>query len=83
MPVVSPQQSYRASLCPASLRSASGQGMLEYILIVVFVVIASVAVWKSFGGKVKNLIESAGSSVEKIQITCPDESVVTPPAKCQ
>lgn len=38
------------------LNNQWGQGMLEYLLIVVFVVILSIGVWKTFGQKIQSVV---------------------------
>lgn len=43
----------------------SGQGMLEYILIVVFVVVAGIVTWRLFGDKIKKLVEGSTSAVQE------------------
>lgn len=43
-------------------RRKQGQGMTEYIIIVVLIAIALIALVKAYGGELKNLIE--GSSTE-------------------
>lgn len=67
-------------------RNQSGQGMLEYILIVVFVVVAGIALWKIFGNRIRSLVETSTTSIEgavegapcvnsqgqQSQITCKD-----------
>jgi Flp pilus assembly pilin Flp len=46
------------------LRSTRGQGMVEYILIVVVVVGLVLVGYKSFGGKVKTAFEEGGKKIE-------------------
>lgn len=41
-----------------------GQTMVEYILIVSLIAIASIAVWKAFSGKMQEKIEEAGDAIE-------------------
>ena len=74
MPVRVPQPVSRAAWCPAPLSPESGQGMLEYILIVVFVVIASVAVWRTFGEKVVGLVNDANSTLDTVTVTVPEST---------
>lgn len=45
------------------LSPESGQGMLEYILIVVFVVIAGIGMWRQFGQKVQLMLSGADSAL--------------------
>ena len=47
-----------------SFRSSSGQGMTEYILIVVLIAIAVLATTKMFGGKIKGLFNKSADSIE-------------------
>lgn len=41
----------------------AGQGMLEYILIVVFVAMAGIVVWRGFGAEIKKMIGEAKGAV--------------------
>ncbi len=41
-----------------------GQTMVEYILIISLIAIASIAVWKTFFGKVSDKIDEAGDAIE-------------------
>ena len=43
--------------------SERGQGMLEYILIVVFVAVAGIGVWRVFGQNILALLKKANSSL--------------------
>ncbi len=45
------------------LKNSRGQSMLEYILIVVFVVVMGLAVWKAFGQKIKDLVSNSTSAI--------------------
>ncbi len=38
------------------LKGSQGQSMLEYILIVVFVVVVGIAAWKVFGARIKQMV---------------------------
>lgn len=44
-------------------RWESGQGMLEYVLIVVFVAVAGITVWRVFGQNVRALVERANAAL--------------------
>ncbi|MCL2144991.1 MAG: hypothetical protein FWH43_05840 [Endomicrobia bacterium] len=46
------------------LRSARGQGMVEYILIVVVVVGLVLVGYRAFGGKVKEAFNEGGNQIE-------------------
>lgn len=57
------------------LHRERGQGMLEYILIVVFVVIAGIVVWRIFGDNIKKLVAGSGQKIQKeVQEVKPDET---------
>ena len=45
------------------LGDSKGQSMLEYILIVVFVVVVGLGVWKAFGEKIKGLVSDSTSAI--------------------
>lgn len=45
------------------LKNSKGQSMLEYILIVVFVVVTGLAVWKAFGKQIKNLVSNSTTAI--------------------
>ncbi len=45
------------------LKNSKGQSMLEYILIVVFVVVTGLAVWKAFGKQIKNLVSNSTAAI--------------------
>ena len=45
------------------LKSKKGQGMVEYILIIVLVVIVVIAGVKLFGGKVNSLFEDSTNKI--------------------
>lgn len=40
-----------------------GQGMTEYILIVVLVAVASIALWKAFGTRIKELVMGSTQAI--------------------
>lgn len=44
-------------------RRESGQGMLEYVLIVVFVAVAGITVWRVFGQNVRAMVERANAEL--------------------
>lgn len=44
-----------------------GQGMIEYILIVVFVVVAGLVVWKAFGETVAKKVQAAEDRIEDVE----------------
>lgn len=45
------------------LQDESGQGMVEYVLIVVLIAVAAVVVVKTFGTQIKNLFTNAHSTI--------------------
>ncbi len=52
------------------LGNEKGQSMLEYILIVVFVVVVGIAVWKTFGNTIMQMVKgSTDAIVENVQDT--------------
>lgn len=46
------------------IRNQRGQAMLEYVLIVVFVVVAGLVVWKAFGKTVAEKVQSAQEQID-------------------
>jgi Flp pilus assembly pilin Flp len=50
------------------VRNQRGQGMVEYILIVVFVVIAGIVVWRSFGQNVSGMVEKSNQKLEGVDV---------------
>ena len=44
-------------------RYESGQGMLEYVMIVVFVALAGMTVWRVFGQNIRTMVERANSQL--------------------
>jgi len=49
--------------------------MLEYILIVVFVVVAGIVVWRIFGDNIKKLVSGSGQKIQKeVQQVQPDQT---------
>ena len=46
------------------LNEESGQGMVEYILIVVLVAIAAIVVVKAFGGKIAKLFQQSTKKID-------------------
>lgn len=51
--------------CKAILRDESGQTMLEYIVIVVFVVIAAIIGFRIVSGIVHRSVQKASASIEQ------------------
>jgi len=45
------------------LENQQGQGMLEYILVVVFVVVLSIGVWKVFGENIKAMVVGSTNTI--------------------
>ncbi|RMF17647.1 MAG: hypothetical protein D6761_03915 [Candidatus Dadabacteria bacterium] len=43
--------------------SESGQGMLEYVLIVVFIAVAGVVVWRTFGDNIRALVVQSNDAI--------------------
>lgn len=50
----------------AAMLDESGQGMVEYIIIVVIVAILAIVAWRFLGSKVKHKISEVGQSVDKL-----------------
>ncbi|OIN98083.1 hypothetical protein AUJ66_01565 [Candidatus Desantisbacteria bacterium CG1_02_38_46] len=48
----------------ALFRSQSGQGMTEYILIVVLIAVAAIVVVRTFGDKIKGLFQKSAETIE-------------------
>lgn len=46
------------------LRDKKGQGMTEYILIVVLIAVAAIFVVRTFGGKIKDLFQKSAETIE-------------------
>lgn len=44
-------------------RREAGQGMLEYVMIVVFVALAGLTVWRVFGQNIRAMVERANSQL--------------------
>lgn len=49
----------------ANRSAESGQGMLEYVLIVVFVAVAGIVVWRTLGGEIRGLVDKSGTAVSE------------------
>ncbi len=47
----------------AARKQQSGQGMLEYILIVVFVAVAGIVIWRTFGQTVKETVTESNKVI--------------------
>lgn len=47
------------------INDESGQGMTEYILIVVLIAVAAIAVVKLFGNKIKELFQKSTDKIEE------------------
>jgi Flp pilus assembly pilin Flp len=47
------------------LKNNKGQGMTEYIIIVVLVVVAGLVVWKAFGDKIVGLVKDSTTQIEQ------------------
>ena len=45
------------------LKNSRGQSMLEYILIVIFVVVVGLGVWKLFGQRIKAMVSGASDVI--------------------
>ena len=45
------------------LKNSRGQSMLEYILIVIFVVVVGLAVWKTFGDTIKQMVTGTTNQI--------------------
>ena len=48
-----------------SLKSKSGQGLVEYILIIALIAIVAIVAVRMFGSKVKKGYEDTGNTIEK------------------
>jgi pilus assembly protein Flp/PilA len=51
------------------LNDESGQGMTEYIIIVVLIAIAAIVVVTTFGGKIKGLFTDSSGQLENLPTT--------------
>ena len=47
-------------------RDERGQGMTEYVIILVAIAVVCIAIAVSFGGKIKGLFESADSEIDNV-----------------
>ncbi len=45
-----------------------GQGMTEYILIVVLIAIAGILVWKAFGDRIVEMVRSSTKELEGVKV---------------
>jgi Flp pilus assembly pilin Flp len=50
-------------------RDEDGQGMTEYILIVLLIAIAGIVVWKAFGDRIVEMVRGATKELEKVPTT--------------
>jgi pilus assembly protein Flp/PilA len=56
------------------IKCRSGQGLVEYILIIALIAIVAIAGLKFFGGKIKSLFTKAGQTIEKEAGSAMDQS---------
>ena len=47
------------------LRDKKGQGMTEYIIIVVLIVVAGLTAWKVFGDKIVSLVKGSTEQIDQ------------------
>ena len=50
-------------------RDEQGQGMTEYILIVLLIAIAGIVVWRAFGDRILDMVRGATKELEKVPTT--------------
>ncbi len=50
-------------------KDEEGQGMTEYILIVLLIAIAGIVVWKAFGDRIVEMVRGATKELEKVPTT--------------
>ena len=50
------------------IKDERGQGMTEYVIILVAIAIVCIAVSVQFGGKIKSLFETAGVEIDTVDI---------------
>ena len=48
------------------IKSESGQGMTEYVIILVSIAIVCIAIAVQFGGKIEELFETADSEIDTV-----------------
>ena len=58
-----------AGLLKKLWRDEEGQGMTEYILIVLLIAIAGIVVWKAFGDRLVEMVRGATKELEKVPTT--------------
>ncbi len=49
-------------------RDEEGQGMTEYILIVVLIAIAGIVVWKAFGDRIVDMVRQSTKELEGVKV---------------
>ena len=50
-------------------KDEEGQGMTEYILIVLLIAIAGIVVWRAFGDRILDMVRGATEELEKVPTT--------------
>jgi len=55
-------------------RRSSGQGLVEYILIIALIAIVAIGGLKLFGSKIKSLFTKAGETIEREATTAIEQS---------
>ncbi len=50
------------------LSDEEGQGMTEYILIVVLIAIAGILVWKAFGNRIVEMVRQSTKELEGVKV---------------
>lgn len=50
------------------VRDEDGQGMTEYILIVVLIAIAGILVWKAFGARIVEMVRQSTKELEGVKV---------------
>ncbi|UCD84711.1 MAG: Flp family type IVb pilin [Deltaproteobacteria bacterium] len=55
------------SLLQKVWKDEEGQGMTEYILIVLLIAIAGIVVWRAFGDKIKDLVTGATDELGEVE----------------
>lgn len=50
-------------------KDEEGQGMTEYILIVLLIAIAGIVVWRAFGDRIVDMVRGATKELEKVPTT--------------
>ena len=49
-------------------RDEAGQGMTEYVIILVAIAVVCIAIAVSFGGKIKGLFEEADNQIDNVNV---------------